>query len=48
MAPYYFGTSKEKVNMPIGEVQIEESDDENLLDVTRDKKLSFKKHVLTL
>ena len=40
-----FGTCKEKVNMHVGEVQIEESDDEKLLGITLDKKLSFKKHV---
>ena len=43
-----FGTSKETVNMHVGEVQIEESDDEKLLGITLDKKLSFKKHVQTL
>ena len=37
-----FGTSKEKVNMHVGEVQIEESDDEKVLGITLDKKLSFK------
>ena len=39
------GTGKEKTKMRVGEVQIEESDDEKLLGVTLDKKLSFKKHV---
>ena len=48
MSPYYFWTSKEKVNIRVGEVQIEESDEEKLLGVTLDKRLSFKKHVLTL
>ena len=43
-----FGTTKEKVNMHVGEVQIEESDDEKLLGITFDKKLSFKKHFQTL
>ena len=38
-----FGANKEKVNMHIGEAQIEESDDEKLLGITLDKKLSFKK-----
>ena len=37
-----FGTSKEKVDMHVGEVQIEESDDEKVLGITLDKKLSFK------
>ena len=41
----FFGTSKEKANMHVGEEQIEESDDEKLLGITLDKKLSFKKHV---
>ena len=43
-----FGGSKEKVNIHVGEVQIEESDDEKLLGITLDKKLSFKKHVQAL
>ena len=43
-----FGTSKKKVNMRVREVQIEESDEEKLLGATFDKKLSLKKHVLTL
>ena len=34
--------------MHVGEAQIEESDDEKLLGITLDKKLSFKKHVQTL
>ena len=36
-----FGTSKEWVTMRVGEVHIEGRDDEKLLDVTLDKKLSF-------
>ena len=40
-----FGTREEKVSMHVGEVQIEESDDEKLLGITLDKKLTFKKHV---
>ena len=43
-----FGANKEKVYMHVGEAQIEESDDEKLLGITLDKKLSFKKHVQTL
>ena len=31
--------------MHVGEVQIEESDDQNVLGITLDKKLTFKKHV---
>ena len=42
------GTRKEKVSMSVGQVQIEESDEEKLLGVTLDKKLSLKKHALTL
>ncbi len=42
-----FGTN-EKVNIHIGEAQIEESDEEKLLGIDLDKKLSFKKHVRTL
>ena len=34
--------------MHVGDAQIEESDDEKLLGITLDKKLSFKKHVQTL
>ena len=34
--------------MHVGEVQIEESDDEMLVSLTLDKKLSFKKHVQTI
>ena len=37
-----FGTSKEKINIHVGEVQIVESDDEKLLATALDKKLSFK------
>ena len=40
-----FGTREEKVSMHVGEVQIEEIDDEKLLGITLDKKLTFKKHV---
>ena len=40
-----FGTREEKVSMHVGEVQMEESDDEKLLGITLDKKLTFKKHV---
>ena len=40
-----FGTREEKVSMHVGEVQIEESDDEKLLGITLDKKLTSKKHV---
>ena len=40
-----FGSSKEKVNMHVGEVQIEEMTMKKLLDITLGKKLSFKKHV---
>ena len=46
-----FEASKEKVNIHVGELQIEESDDEKLLGkviITLDKKLSFKKHVQAL
>ena len=43
-----FGTSKEKVNMHVGEEQIKENDHEKLLGITLDKKLNFKKHVQTL
>ena len=43
-----FGTREEQVSMHVGEVQIEESDDEQLLGVTLDKKLSFKIHLQTL
>ena len=42
-----FGTN-EIVNVHIGEAQIEESDEEKLLGIDLDKKLSFKKHVRTL
>ena len=34
--------------MRVGEMQIEESDEKKLLGVTLDKKLSMKKHALTL
>ena len=34
--------------MRVGEMQIEESDKKKLLGVTLDKKLSMKKHALTL
>ena len=40
-----FGTSKGKVIMHIGEVQIKESDHEKLLGITLDKTLSVIKHV---
>ena len=43
-----FGANKERVNIHIGEAQIEESDEEKLLGINLDKKLSFKKHVQTL
>ena len=43
-----FGTREEKVSMHVGEVQIEDSDDEKLLGITLDKKLTFKKHVQTI
>ena len=42
-----FGTSKEKVNIHVGEVQTEECDDEKLLGITPDKKC-FKKYAQTL
>ena len=38
-------TKEEKVNMHVGEVQIEESDDKKLLGITLDKKLTFIKPV---
>ena len=38
---FIFGTSKEKLNIHFGEVQIEESDHEKLFGITLDKKLSF-------
>ena len=38
------GTNKEKVTIDVGEVRIEESDDEKLLSITLDKELSFAKH----
>ena len=34
--------------MPVGEVQLEECDDEKLLGATLDKKFSFRKYVQTL
>ena len=37
-----FGTREEKVSMYDGEVQIDESEDEKFLDITLDKKLTFK------
>ena len=43
-----FGASKERANIHVGEAQIEESDEEQLLGITLDKKLSFKNHVNTL
>ena len=43
-----FGTSEDKVIMHVGEAQIEESDEEKLLGITFDKKISFKKHIQTL
>ena len=43
-----FAANKERVNMYVGEAQIEESDDEQLLGITLDKKLSFKKHIQML
>ena len=43
-----FGANKERVNIHIGEAQIEESDEDKLLGINLDKKLSFKKHVQTL
>ena len=39
------GAREEKVCMHVGEVQIEENDDEKLLGITLDKKLTFNKHV---
>ena len=42
------GASKERVHIHLGEAQIEENDEEKLLGITLDKKLSFKKHVQTL
>ena len=44
----FFGTKKERANMHVGGVQIKESDDEKLLGITLDKKLSLRKHVQTL
>ena len=41
------GNTKEKIDMHVGEVHIGESNDEMLLDITLDKKLSFKKHIQT-
>ena len=43
-----FGASKERANIHVGEAQIKESDEEKLLGITLDKKLSFKNHVKTL
>ena len=43
-----FGASKERANIHVGEAQIEESDEEKLLGITLDKKLSFRNHVKTL
>ena len=40
-----FGACKERANIRVGEAQIEESDEEKLLGITFDKKLSFKTHV---
>ena len=37
-----FGTRKEKVNMRVEDVKIEESDNEKLSCITLDKKLSFR------
>ena len=42
------GASNGKVNMHVGEMQIEESDDEKLLNLTLEKKLRYKKHFQTL
>ena len=36
-----FGTNKERASTHVGEVQLEESNDEKLLEITLDKKLSF-------
>ena len=47
-ATLFLGLGKKKVNMHVGEVQIEESDKDKLLDITLDKKLSFKAHPNTL
>ena len=37
-----FGIREEKVSMHAGDVQIEETDDEKLVGITLDKKLTFK------
>ncbi len=37
-----FGTNKGKVDIHLGEAQIEENDEEKLLGIDLDKKLSFK------
>ena len=42
------GAGKERVHIHLAEAQIEENDEEKLLGITLDKKLSFKKHVQTL
>ena len=38
----FFGASKERANIHVGEAQIKESDEEKLLGITLDKKLSLK------
>ena len=43
-----FGASKERDSTHIGEAQVKESEEQKLLGITVDKKLSFKKHVQTL
>ena len=43
-----FGASKERVDIHIGDAQIEEIDEEKLLGISRDKKSSFKNHVRKL
>ena len=48
MSSHSFGTSKEKVTGHVEEVQIGDIDDEKLLSITIDEKLSFKKHIQTL
>ena len=45
---FLFGASKERANIHVREAQIEESDEEKLLGITLDKKLSSKNHVKTL
>ena len=48
MSLHFFWASKERANIHVGETQIEESDEEKLLGITLDKKLSFKIHVKKL